>query len=146
MVHLRRTLRELLDELLMVTPEFLYATVLHSCMGRCLGRHCVGNLMALNAAAPQEWHKSFKSQIPGFLQLVIKYLLQMNNEARRTYLVISIDRATRWVYIAIKQHKMASSSRRFLIALNKICSVKFFKLLIDNRIDFMDRLFSTRER
>ena len=34
----------------------------------------------------------------------------MQDEDKRRYVFVAIDRATRWVFIAIKQHKTAASA------------------------------------
>jgi transposase InsO family protein len=76
----------------------------------------------------------------------VKYLPQMQNEARRRYLFVAIDRATRWVFVAIKDNKTAASAKAFLRALQKACPIKIQKLLTDNGKEFTDRLFANRER
>jgi len=45
---------------------------------------------------------------------------------------VAIDRATRWVYIAIHPNKSAASARAFLKALAKACPIKITKLLTEN--------------
>ena len=59
---------------------------------------------------------------------------------------MAIDRATRWVYIAIHPNKSAASARAFLKALAKACPIKITKLLTDNGKEFTDRLFGARGR
>lgn len=51
-VHLRRTLLLPLDDLLVVTREFICPHVSRSGLDRCLRRHGVGNLNALKPRAP----------------------------------------------------------------------------------------------
>ena len=145
-VHLRRTLLLPLDDLLAVTREFLCPDVSRSGLDRCLRRHGVGNLNALKPVTPQQPHKAFKSYAPGFVHMDVKYLPQMQDEAKRRYLFVAIDRATRWVFVAIKPNKTAASARAFLSALHKACPIKIQKLLTDNGKEFTDRLFASRER
>jgi len=59
---------------------------------------------------------------------------------------VAIDRATRWVYIAIHPNKSAALARAFLKALAKACPIKITKLLTDNGKEFTDRLFGSRGR
>ena len=120
-VHLRCTLLLPLDDLLAVTREFLCPDVSRSGLDRCMRRHGVGNLNALEATTPQEPHKAFKSYEPGFLHMDVKYLPQMQDESKRRYLFVAIDRATRWVFVAIKPNKSAASAKAFLKALHKAC-------------------------
>ena len=84
------------------------------------------------------------------MHMDVKYLPQMANESKRSYLFVAIDRATRWVYVAIKTDKTAASAKSFLNALHKaktvIFAIKITKLLTDNGKEFTDRLFASRER
>jgi transposase InsO family protein len=145
-VELRRTLLLPLDDLLAVTREFICAKATRSGLDRCLRRHGLGNLNALKPATPPEEHKSFKSYEPGYLHMDVKYLPQMADETQRRYLFVAIDRATRWVYVAIKKNKTAASAKSFLNALHKTCPIKIQKLLTDNGKEFTDRLFANRAR
>jgi transposase-like protein len=145
-VELRRTLLLPLDDLLAVTREFLCEDVSRSGLDRCLRRHGVGNLHALKPGTPAQPHKAFKSYEPGYLHMDVKYLPQMSDESRRRYLFVAIDRATRWVFVAVKANKSAASARSFLNALHKACPIRIVKLLTDNGKEFTDRLFASRER
>ena len=55
-----------------------------------------------------------KDYAPGFVHVDVKYLPQMADESRRTYLFVAIDRATRWVYLEILADKSARSAKGFL--------------------------------
>ena len=145
-VELRRTLLLPLDDLLAVTREFLCADVSRSGLDRCLRRHQVGNLNDLKPKAPRSPHKAFKSYVPGYLHMDVKYLPQMPDERRRRYLFVAIDRATRWVFVQLKSSKSADSARNFLNALHKACPIKIVRLLTDNGKEFTDRLFASRAR
>ena len=83
---------------------------------------------------------------PGYVHVDVKYLPQMQDESSRRYLFVAIDRATRWVYVALKANKTAASAQSFLKALHKACPIKIHKLLTDNGKEFTDRLFASRER
>jgi len=145
-VHLRRSLLLPLDDLLAVTREFICETVSRSGLDRCLRRHGVGNLNALKPAAPKVPHKLFKSYEPGYLHMDVKYLPQMQDEHKRRYLFVAIDRATRWVFVQIKANKTAASAKAFLNALHKACPMKITTVLTDNGKEFTDRLFASRQR
>ena len=113
---------------------------------RCLRRHGVGNLDALKPTKPEGAHKAFKAYEPGYLHMDVKRLPQMADETKPRYLFVAIDRATRWVFVAIKAGKTAASAKAFLNALHKACAIKIVKLLTDNGKEFTDRLFASRER
>ncbi|ABI58612.1 integrase, catalytic region [Nitrosomonas eutropha C91] len=59
---------------------------------------------------------------------------------------MSIDRATRWVYVAIKPNKTAASARAFLKALHNARPIRITRILTNNGKEFTDRLFASRER
>lgn len=145
-VELRRTLLLPLDDLLVVVREFLNESASRSGLDRCLRRHGVGNLSKLKPARPTPTHKTFKAYEPGYLHVDVKYLPQMADETHRRYLFVAIDRATRWVFVAIKPTKSAKSAASFLKALHKACPIKIHRLLTDNGKEFTDRLFASRER
>ena len=41
----------------------------------------------------------------------VKYLPQMADKSRRSYLFVATDQATRWVFVAVKKDKTAASAR-----------------------------------
>lgn len=144
-VQLRKTLLLPIDDLLADTREFICDKATRSGLDRCLRRHGVGNLNALKPKEPAEPHKAFKSYVPGFVHIDVKYLPQMPDETSRRYLFVAIDRATRWVFVQIKNHKTAAA-RSFLKGLHKACAINIQKILTDNGKEFTDRLFASRER
>ncbi len=145
-VQLRKTLLLPLDDLLAVMREFVCQDVSRSGLDRCLRRHGVGSLKALLPATPKEPHKAFKAYEPGYVHMDVKYLPQMADEHKRSYLFVAIDRATRWVFVQIRTDKSARSASSFLKALHKACPIKIQKLLTDNGKEFTDRLFANNAR
>lgn len=59
---------------------------------------------------------------------------------------VAIDRATRWVFIAIEPNKSAASAKAFLKALHKACPINITRLLTDNGKEFTDRLLGAKDR
>jgi len=145
-VYLRTALLLPLDDLLAVTREFLCPQASRSGVDRCLRRHGVSNLQALLPATALAPHKTFKTYAPGFVHIDVKYLPQMADEHTRRYLFVAIDRATRWVYIALKADKSARSAKAFLKALHRACPIKITRILTDNGKAFTDRLYGRRRR
>lgn len=84
-----------LDDLLAVCRKFICLEVSRSGLDRCLCRHGAGNLTALLPAAPKAPSKGFKADEPGFAHADAKYLPQMADETRRSYLFVAIGRAAR---------------------------------------------------
>ena len=140
-----------LDDLLVVVREFIDPGVSRSGLDRCLRRHGVSNLLALQAQAREAageaaaHPKSFKDYEPGFLHVDIKYLPQMPDEDARSYLFVAIDRATRWVFLRIYADQGEDSSVDFLNRLHDAAPMKIEKVLTDNGSQFTDR-FTSKKR
>ena len=118
-VELRKMLFLPLDDLLVITHEFINPAATRSGLNRTLVRYGVSNLNTLKKAfedSRQETSpkKHFKDYAPGFVHIDIKYLPQMEDEAHRQYLFVAIDRASRWVYMEIFSDKRAKSAQQFL--------------------------------
>ena len=147
-VELRKTLMLPLDDLLVVTREFINKLASRSGIDRCLRRHGVANLRQLQSderGGDAPVVKTFKSYVPGFVHVDIKYLPQMPDETSRRYLFVAIDRATRWVHLAIYNDQTEASSTHFLRSLMKAAPMKITKILTDNGSQFTDR-FTTRTK
>ena len=147
-VALREMLLLPLDDLLVVTREFINPNVSRSGLDRCLRRHGVSNLRALmpkEDGAPTPV-KTFKDYEPGFVHVDIKYLPQMPDESQRRYLFAAIDRASRWVYVEVLGNKSAKTARGFLTRLIKAAPFIIQKVLTDNGKEFTDRFCATGER
>lgn len=147
-VAMRQVLLLPLDDLLVVTREFIHSEVSRSGLDRCLRRHGVSNLNALKpeTVKPPKTPKTFKDYQPGFLHIDVKYLPQMPDETQRRYLFAAIDRASRWVYVEVLDDKSARSAQGFLKRLIKACPIKILKILTDNGKEFTDRFCATGKR
>ncbi len=145
-VELRKSLLLPLDDLVAVTKEFICPKASRCGLDRSLRRHGLSNLHKLKPIQPKSPHKPFKSYVPGYLHVDIKYLPQMADETARSYLFVAINRATRWVFIQIMPSKSAANARKFLKALHEACPVKIKHILTDNGKEFTVRLFASRAR
>jgi transposase InsO family protein len=136
-----------LDDLLAVTREILNPAVSRSGLDRCLRRHGVSNLnlKALQPKATRPTVKAFKAYEPGFVHIDVKYLPAIDGEPRR-YLFVAIDRATRWVFIALKKDRTAKSAKAFLQALIQAAPFHIQKCLTDNGSEFTDRCLRREQR
>ena len=144
-VELRRMLLLPLDDLLVVTREFINPAASRSGLDRCLQRHGVGSLRDLRAelsGEPAAVPKSFKDYVPGFVHVDIKYLPQMPDEKARRYLFVAIDRATRWVFLRIYAHQDEAAATDFLRRLHQAAPMKIQTVLTDNGSQFTDRFTS----
>jgi len=106
----------------------------------------VGNLRDLKPWVPKPKHKFFKAFEPGYLHVDVKYPPQMTDELSRQYLIVAIDRATRWTFVHIYNSKTATNARRFLRNLERACPIRIRAMLTDNGKEFTDRLFGLRKR
>ena len=147
-IELRRSLLLPLDDLLVIVRKFINPNVSRSGLDRCLRRHGVANLKALYPVEEKEDKpkKSYKDYEPGFVHVDVKYLPKMRDESSRRYLFVAIDRASRWVYLAIMPDKSAPSAAQFLKKLKKAAPFKISKLLTDNGKEFTDRFDVHGER
>jgi transposase InsO family protein len=147
-VALRETLLLPLDDLLVVTREFINPAVSRSGLDRCLRRHGVSDLKAL--LPKEEGQKpapaSFKEYEPGFVHVDVKYLPQMPDETEHQYLFAAIDRASRWVYVELLRDKSASSAQGFLKRLIEAAPFTITRVLTDNGKEFTDRFCARGER
>jgi transposase-like protein len=151
-VELRKTLLLPLDDLLVITREFVNPKVSRAGLQRCLKRNGVSRIADIVAQQrfesgelPEEKpKKTFKDYQPGFIHIDIKYLPKMPDEEERSYLFVAIDRATRWVFLAIYPDQTQESSVDFLDKVVKNCPVKIEKVLTDNGTQFTDR-FTSKE-
>lgn len=138
-IYLRTHLLLPLDDLLAVVREFIEPQMSRAALDRLLRRKGCSRLPAPEKVAGS--HKPFKAYEPGYLHVDLKYLPQMADETSRRYVFVAIDRATRWVFIAIKSHKTAAAAKAFLNAVHKAAPFKIHTLLTDNGKEFTDRLF-----
>jgi len=130
-----------LDDLLVVTREFIHKDVSRSGLDRCLRRHGVSRLADLYPAVEGDKpaKKTFKEYEPGFVHIDIKYLPHMPDETQRRYLFVAIDRATRWVFLRVYDDQSQASSVDFLHRLHAAAPMKIVKILTDNGSQFTDR-------
>ncbi len=148
-VELRRSLLLPLDDLLVITREFLNPDVSRSGLDRCLRRHGISRLADLipkEEAGAKTKPKTFKSYEPGFVHIDIKYLPQMPDESSRRYLFVAIDRASRWVYLELKRSKSSKAATSFLSRVVAKAPFRITKLLTDNDKAFTDRFSAAGER
>ncbi len=82
-VELRKSLLLPLDDLVAVTKEFICPKASRCGLDRGLHRHGLSNLHKLKPIQPKSPHKPFKSYVPGYLHVDIKYLPQMADETAR---------------------------------------------------------------
>ena len=143
-IYLRTQLLLPLDDLLAVVKEFIEPGMSRSALDRLLRRR--GHSRLPVADKPPSTTKPFKAYEPGYVHIDVKYLPQMDDESARRYVFVAIDRATRWVFIAVKSHKTAAAARAFLSAVKKAAPMHIKTLLTDNGKEFTDRLFGSRAK
>jgi hypothetical protein len=147
-IELRQSLLLPLDDLLAVTREFLNPAVSRSGLDRCLRRQGVSNLQALipQPEADEQPTKTTKDHEPGFVHVDVKYLPQMADEDAHRYLFVGIDRASRWVYVAMLGAKTALNTAGFLQRRVAKAPFQVQQVLTDNGKAFTDRCCATGER
>ena len=137
-VELRRTLDLHHSDLVTITREFINLAASRSAIHRLLRCHGLGRLANGDGAGKRPVGTLMAYQ-PGFIHIDVKYLPQIADESHRRYVFLAIDRALRFVYIALKADKSASAARRSLYKLYQACTVRIQK-------EFTNRLFGSRQR
>ena len=90
----------------------------------CLRRHGAGRLLDRTAKDGTLKRIGLKAPEPGYTHIDVKYLPHMANETSRGYLFVAINRASRWVFIAMYRHKTAATAQRFLGDLERACPIR----------------------
>lgn len=146
----REFLRLGLDDLLIVAREFLNPRLSRSALHRMLQRREVQTLAALARQDAGDdhkpRHKPFKDYEPGYVHIDIKHLPQMPDEQQKRYLYVAIDRATRWVYLEIKNSQSSKDAQAFMTRVEEKAPFKIHTVLTDNGKSFTDRFTRAGER
>ncbi|BCN40574.1 hypothetical protein ALDI51_38930 [Alicycliphilus denitrificans] len=108
-MYLHTHLRLSQDDLLAVVREFIKPAMSLPALDRLLRRRGVNHLPEPEVEKTQS--KTLKAYEPGCVHMDVKYLPQMQDEAKRRYVFVAIDQATRWIFIAIKSKKTAATAR-----------------------------------
>lgn len=137
------------DLLIVVVREFIKQDMVRSSLIRLLARHQVNRLEDLYVAQSGETGqkpKTFKDYEPGYIHIDIKYLPNMPNDKQKRYLLVAIDRATRWVHMEVINDKGAKTTAAFIKRLHEKCPVVIRTILTDNGKAFTDRFTVNGER
>ncbi len=133
---------------LRVRPKAMTVAVILAGLDRCLRRHGVGSLLALQAAAREavgdadKPAKSFKDYEPGFVHIDIKYLPQMPGEATRRYSSWPLTVPRAGCSCACTPTQSEASNVDFLEHVHEAAPMKIAKVLTDNGSQFTDRFTS----
>ena len=78
--------------------------------------------------------------------LIRRSLLLTVDDLQKRYLLVAIDRATRWVYLKVIHDKGAKTTAAFIQCLHENCPVNIKIILTDNGKEFTDRFTANGER
>ena len=109
--------------------EFLNLAMSRSGVDRCLCRHGVGHLRDRKAKDDTPKHIGLKAFEPGHIHIDVKYPPHMANKTSPGYLLVAINRVSRWVFIGIYRNKTAATARRFLGDLERACPIRIHTIL-----------------
>lgn len=129
-------------DLLGVVREFIEPAMSRLALDRLLRRRGHSRLPVPDQASSA--HKPCKADAPGYVHIDLKYLQQLADETAQRYVVVAIDRATHWVFTAIKGHKTAAAARAFLKAVHQAAPLTIKTVLTDNGKELTDRLVGHR--
>ena len=149
-VQIRRSLLLVVDDLLVLVRETMKPELSRSSLIRLLKRHQVNRIQNLYHEQSDETSatkkKTFKDYEPGYIHVDIKYLPMMPNDKQKRYLLVAIDRATRWVHFKVINDKKARTAAVFLEEVTEKCPVIIKTVLTDNGKEFTDRFIANGER
>ena len=109
--------------------EFLNPTVPRSGSDHCLPRHGLGRLRDCKAKGDKSKFSGSKASELGNIHIDVKYPPHMANKTSRGYLIVAINEASRWVFIAMYCHKTAETARGFLGDLKRACPIRIRTIL-----------------
>ena len=95
----------------------------------CLRRHGAGRLLDRTAKDGTLKHSGLKAPEPGYTHIDVKYPPHMANKTSPGYLLVAINRVSRWVFIGIYRNKTAATARRFLGDLERACPIRIHTIL-----------------
>ena len=90
----------------------------------CPRRHVARRLRERKAKDRTPKHNGLKAYQPGHTHIDVKYPPCMANETSRGYFFVTINWASRWVFIAMYRHKTAATAQRFLDDLERACPIR----------------------
>lgn len=91
----------------------------------------------------KEQAKKFKAYKPGYLHIDVSYLPKL--EGKKQYLFVAIDRATRFMYYTIYEHKTAENAQKFLNECIDFFPFVINYVLTDNGLEFTNRLIISKK-
>ena len=148
-VMIRRLLLLPLDDLLVITRQLVSPTLTRSSLNRLLKRHEVNSLKALyaelSAETPGNKPKALKDYQPGYIYVAIKYLPMIPDDPQKRYLLVAIDRATRWVYLDVVNDDTADTVAEFIKCAYAKCPVKIKTILTDTGKEFTNHVSANEE-
>ena len=143
MVAAREFLRLGLGDMLMVAREFLNPRMSRSALHRmlkCREVQTPAELSRQDAGDDHKpRHKPFKDYEPGDVHIGIKHLPQIPDKQQKRYLSVAINRATRWVYLEIKNSQSSKDAQVFMTLEDEKTPFKVQMELIENSKSFTDR-------
>lgn len=133
-VELRQSLALSLDDIVEVLQRCVSPELSRSAVHRCLQRHGI----SARPAKPADPRRVFDTDTPaGFIHVDLKYLSRLENKA--AYAFVAIDRATRFVYVEIHEHRDGAIATAFLERFFAAFPIPVHTILSDNGGEWTDR-------
>ncbi|MCA1846826.1 MAG: DDE-type integrase/transposase/recombinase [Actinobacteria bacterium] len=137
-VELRTRLQLSLDDILEVAQRCLRPTISRSALHRCLQRHAISR----RPPEPKPEAQRFDPQPFGYVHIDLKHLTRL--DGKPAYVVVAIERTTRFVHVEIVNQRSAAAIaaclERFLAAFGH----PVHTILTDNGAEFTDRFGAAR--
>lgn len=84
--------------------------------------------------------KRFKRYEPGFIHIDLTYVPQL--EGKKKYLYVGVDRATRLIYVELRDSKSMEEATAFLESCKKFFPFQINKVLTDNGFEFTNNRYA----
>ena len=139
-VVLRRDVRLMFDDVVLVIRECFHPKATEASIYRCMVRNGVNRLPPLPDGEARARQPFPPEALPGFLHMDVKYLTRL--KGKRAYVYLAIDRATRYVFAEVfydlKPATAALFLKRVMAKLAKL-AIPVRVVLTDNGFEFTDR-------
>jgi transposase InsO family protein len=137
-VELRTRLQLSLDDILEVMQRCLRPNISRSALHRCLQRHGISK----RPPEPKVETQRFDPQPFGYVHIDLKHLTRL--EGKPAYVVVAIERTTRFVHVEIVEERSAATIATCLERFLAAFGYPVHTILTDNGAEFTDRFGAAR--
>ncbi|MBF0194114.1 MAG: hypothetical protein HQL71_06125 [Magnetococcales bacterium] len=140
LISLKKNMLLPLNDLLIVSQEFIKADISISELASCLKKHnnLIENENKAQNGEEQKVYKPYKNYNLGFINLNIEPLPKLNQQEPQQYIFIAIDMATHWLYFEVTETIDTSFSVSFVKNLANAAPFIITRILTIKNSSFTD--------